>query len=192
MDLGQLLLFAPLLIAGAWLGYLIFRKDLASETLGKIISYFIGIVIILFAVKFFVTDMIIPWTNDILQESQSNTELIEFINSSEDIVTSSFNGEDVISTASQAVESAVEPASEIDILPTEVPAPAIEATAVPSTSSLVNPQPATTIHTVEAGENLFAISQMYGTDVQTLSDINNLNSCTIIPGQELIIPQSNS
>ena len=60
MDLGQLLLFGPLLIAGAWLGYLIFRKDLASETLGKIISYFIGIIIILFAVKFFVTDMIIP------------------------------------------------------------------------------------------------------------------------------------
>ncbi len=50
-------------------------------------------------------------------------------------------------------------------------------------------QPESTIHTVQAGENLFRISVSYGVTVESIVSANGLSDARLIyPGQSLIIP----
>lgn len=46
-------------------------------------------------------------------------------------------------------------------------------------------------HTVNKGESLYLISQIYKYPVETLKIINNLNGNLIYPGQKLVIPEKN-
>lgn len=45
-------------------------------------------------------------------------------------------------------------------------------------------------HTVKSGESLYVIARRYGTSVGSIKNANNLNSSTIIAGQEITIPGS--
>ena len=43
-------------------------------------------------------------------------------------------------------------------------------------------------YTVRNGNTLYGIAQFFGTTVRELTEANGLRSCTIYPGQELVIP----
>lgn len=45
------------------------------------------------------------------------------------------------------------------------------------------------IHTVNPGDTLFALCQRYGSDVETLKEVNGLKSDLIYPGQKIYIPK---
>ena len=85
-------------------------------------------------------------------------------------------------------------------LPTPTAAPKPAATPVPPTpTAQPQPQPTTaptaapssgpTVHTVQAGENLFRIALRYGTTVEAIASANGIaNPAMIYVGQELTIP----
>jgi LysM repeat protein len=61
---------------------------------------------------------------------------------------------------------------------------------IPATGGPVTPPPASGVHIVQSGENLFRIGLLYGFDVNTLAAANGLaNPNRIYVGQRLIIPQ---
>ncbi|MEZ4590584.1 MAG: LysM peptidoglycan-binding domain-containing protein [Chloroflexota bacterium] len=175
MDFLELLKFAPLILGFAFIAFLLFRKDaFSSFNLGKLITYFIGVLITFFVVGWFVDSFVFSWANDRLRSADNSAEFQEFKDRSEDIIDSSFNDE-TTTTAVQVDQPAVQ-VQTIVITATPVPVPGEQA------------RPGPTQYTVVAGDTLFGIAQRFSTSVNDIMVVNGLTSHTIIPGQVLNIP----
>lgn len=177
MDFLELLKFAPLILGFAFIAFLLFRKDpFSSFNLGKLITYFIGVVITFFVVGWLVDSFVFSWANDRLENADSSVEFQEFKDRSERIIDNSFN-EETNTTVSQ-------PRPTVVINPVQV-------TATPSpgsTDPVLRPEAGPTQYTVVAGDTLFGIAQRYHTTVNDIMVVNGLTSHTIMPGQVLNIP----
>lgn len=176
MDLAVLLNFAPLVI-GVMLAYhLIFKQKLPSESLGKIISYFVGIIIVFFAVSWLITTFLADWATDLLEAGTTSTEWQQFIDTSESVVDDVFTPPDN------------------NVPPTATPQPApVEV----NTNPPLNPgttaiEAAGNIsYTVQPGDTLTTIARRYNTTVDAIVALNNLASPNqILVGQVLLIPQT--
>ncbi|MEZ4593741.1 MAG: LysM peptidoglycan-binding domain-containing protein [Chloroflexota bacterium] len=178
MDFLELLKFAPLILGFAFIAFLLFRKDaFSSFNLGKLITYFIGVLITFFVVGWFVDSFVFSWANDRLENADTSVEFQEFKDRSEQIIDNSIN-EGTSSTSVQAQ-------------PTAVQVQTIVVTATPSPGSgdpVLRPESGPTQYTVVAGDTLFGIAQKFNTNVNDIMVVNGLTSHTIIPGQVLNIP----
>jgi LysM repeat protein len=183
MNLATLLAFAPLGIGLAWLGYLIFKKDLASKSLGNILTYFIGVIIIFIAVGWLIDFYVVSWANDRLQNANTNNELQQFINTSGNIIDSSFSG--------TGAGGGVPLAPTAQIIPIVVTAtPTVQGQTTLPPPDQARPEQQARTYVVVAGDNLFNIAQRFGTTVHAIKSANQLTYDTIYPGQVLIIPAS--
>ena len=72
-------------------------------------------------------------------------------------------------------------------VPTSTPSPTPMPTSTPSPTPLPTSTPQV-VHTVRAGDSLFAIAARYGTTVEAIMEANELTSQWIRVGQRLIIP----
>lgn len=157
-----------------------FRKELATQSLGKIISYFIGVVIIFLAIAWIVDSFFIPWVNARLLNASNSTELEQSINIIENVFDESFT------------ETGTAP------VPTPGPTPIIIfATPVPTVPGGGGGATAPTEsnngewpkqHVVQQGETLSSIGQIYGVTFEAIMQANGLSDWTIFPGQTLLIP----
>lgn len=182
MNLTELLKFLPLVI-GAFLAYhLIFKQQLPAKNLGAILTYFIGILIVFFAVSWLITTFLAGWASDLLQAGTSSQEWQQFINSSESVVEEAFSSEPRPNSAAATVVP-VAPSNQV-IIVTATPHPNPGVPAEAPDQPLVGP----TTYTVVAGDTLFAISRKYNTTVNAIMVANNLTSDVIHPGQVLVIP----
>lgn len=179
MDFLELLKFAPLILGFAFIAFLLFRKDpFSSFNLGKLITYFIGVLITFFVVGWLVDSFVFAWANDRLENADTSVEFQEFKNRSERIIDNSFNDNDSSTTVVQPQPTA----------PT-IPVIVVTATPVPgSTDPLIRPETGPTQYTVVSGDTLFGIAQRYKTTVNDIMVVNGLTSHTILPGQVLNIP----
>lgn len=177
MDFLELLKFAPLILGFAFIAFLLFRKDaFSSFNLGKLITYFIGVLITFFVVGWFVDSFVFSWANDRLENADTSVEFQEFKDRSEQIIDNSIN-ETNTSTS-------------IEVQPT-APVQTIVVTATPLPNSgdpVLRPEAGPTQYTVVAGDTLFGIAQQFNTTVNDIMVVNGLTSHTIIPGQVLNIP----
>ncbi len=177
MDFLELLKFAPLILGFAFIAFLLFRKDpFSSFNLGKLITYFIGVLITFFVVGWLMDSFVFSWANDRLENADTSAEFQEFKNRSERIIDNSFNDE----TTTTVVQPQAQPTAVIIVL-TPTPQPG-------STDPSARPQTGPTQYTVVAGDTLFGIAQRYNTSVNDIMVVNGLTSHTIIPGQVLNIP----
>ncbi len=178
MDFLELLKFAPLILGFAFIAFLLFRKDpFSSFNLGKLITYFIGVVITFFVVGWLVDSFVFAWANDRLENADSSVEFQEFKNRSERIIDNSFNEEN---NNTVVVQPQGQPTA-IVIVQTATPPPG-------STDPLVRPESGPMQYTVVAGDTLFGIAQRFHTTVNDIMVVNGLTSHTIVPGQVLNIP----
>lgn len=177
MDFLELLKFAPLILGFAFIAFLLFRKDaFSSFNLGKLITYFIGVLITFFVVGWFVDSFVFSWANERLENADNSVQFQEFKERSERIIDNSFNDE--------ANTMVIQPQ------PTAVITTQIVVTATPSPGSndtILRPE-GPTQYVVVAGDTLFGIAQKYHTTVNDLMVVNGLTTHTIIPGQVLNIP----
>lgn len=179
MNLTELLKFLPLII-GAFLAYhLIFKQGLPAKSLGAILTYFVGTLIVFVAVSWLITTFLAGWATDLLEAGTTSQEWEQFMNASENVVEDAFSSEPLPNSAAATVVP-VSPANQ-GVTPTITPHPN---PGVPAGSASVGP----TTHTVVAGDTLFAISQKYSSTVDAIMSANNLNSYIIQPGQVLNIP----
>lgn len=179
MNIGSLLIFVPLGFGIAWLFYLIFRANLATQPLGKIISYFVGVLIILLVIGVFI-DFFPAWALERLQNTQQSVQWQQFINESTGIIDESF---DTSPTGGVVAPTAV-------ILPT--PVPVIQATPVVGTPAAdpnqTDNRTGPVTYTIVTGDTLSGIATRFNTTVDAIMLANNLHSYTIYPGDTLLIP----
>ena len=180
MNFGQL---APLLVfaaALAWLGYLIFRKDLASRSLVNILTYFIGVIIIFLAVGWVVDFFLLSWANARLQNAESNPEWVDLVNTTDQILDRSF--------ADPGTEGNPSSVQVVPIVVTATPfygAPPVVITTVPNQAGPTSGR----TYTVMQGDTLSTIAPRFNTTVQAIMVANNITNPNLIyPGQVLNIP----
>jgi hypothetical protein len=175
MDFLELLKFAPLIIGFSFIAFLLFRKDaFSSFNLGKLITYFIGVLITFFVVGWFVDSFVFSWANDRLENADNSVQFQEFKDRSERIIDNSFSNE--------TNTTVIRPQ------PTTVITTQVVVTATPGSPNPVVRPEGPTQYTVVAGDTLFGIAQRYSTTVNDIMVVNGLTSHTIIPGQVLNIP----
>ncbi len=179
MNLAELLKFLPLAI-GAFLAYhLIFKQGLPAKSLGAILTYFLGAIIVFVAVSWLITTFLAGWATDLLEAGTTSPEWTQFMQASEDVVQDAFSNEPLPQTQ-----------------PTPVPAMPAAAPTTPPSNTAVPPDAAAsatgpTEYTVVAGDTLYGIAQKYSTTVNDIMIANGLTSYIIHPGQILRIPAGN-
>ncbi len=173
LNLGYLLWFIPL-VAGLVLAYhLIFKVQLPGQGLWKIVSYFIGIIIVLVGVYFIVAQIFASFTNELLDAGGSQ------------------EWQDVMSKSSAILDTAF--GTEIDSssnVPKATPAaPTIVVLTPTPVSDHGGNNPGTTVYyTVVQGDTLSSIAARFGTTVTAIMQANGLTSDLIYVGQVLLIP----
>lgn len=180
MHFGELAPLLLLIAALGWLGYLIFKKDLASRSLVNIITYFLGVVIIFFAVGWVIDYFLFDWANARLQNAENNPEWRELVNTTEQILDRSF-----VDPGTGGNPSSVQV---VPIVVTATPsfgAPPVVITVVPNQAGPTSGR----TYTVVAGDTLHKIAQQFGTTVDAIMIANDLTNPNLIyPGQVLNIP----
>ena len=184
MNFAQLLILIPLGIGVAWLFYLIFKQDLASKSLANILSYFLGVLIIVVVVGWLIDTMLPNWLNTRVQNARQSVELREFVD-----------------TTSNLIEDSVSPDnSGAVLLPAPTPInPALfpeQGQPTPSTGGLngqtgsADVQPNAGTHIVVSGDTLTTIAAQYGVTVAALREANSRYNDLIIIGEQLVIPSA--
>ncbi len=189
MSLSALLQFIPLAI-GLLIAYqLVIKQGLPSKGLGQILSYFLGILIIFFAIGWLINGYLARWANNMLQTATTSADLQQLMDTTESIFAEAFgtNTTTSVSIPAPAQQTQlVSPASQPLIVVTATPAPPgiilAPESAVPQNGG------GATQHIVAQGDTLSGISQAYGVALYDLMAVNNLTSYLIYPGQLLYIP----
>lgn len=185
MDFLELLKFAPMAIGLAWIVYLVFKQDFFKQgSLGKLFTYFVGIVIMFFAVGWLVDSFVFSWANDRLQNAESSVEFQQLKQRSERILDDAFNEEgDTVQAGPVAQPTAVQV---VPIVVTATPAPG---TPLDPGNSSGPTSRGPTQYTVQQGDTLTKIAQKFGTTVNDIMRVNGLTSANYIrAGQVLNIP----
>jgi hypothetical protein len=181
MDLAQLARFIPL-IAGVVLAYhLIFKQNLPSKNLGQIATYFIGILIVFFAVSLIITRFFAGWATELLEAGTNSDEWRQFIDASGSVVEDTFRSGGGSANQLQA-PTPVPPQFVIVLTPTPIPG----SVGIPLDPGGQPARPGQ--YTVAAGDTLYDIAARFGTTVDAIMRQNGLTSWTIYPGQVLNLP----
>ena len=174
LNLGNLLLFIPL-IAGLILAYhLIFKVQLPGQGIWKIVTYFIGIIIVLIGVYYIVAQIFASFTNELL-DAGASPEWQEVMYKSSGIIDSAFSTES--GSGSGGGAPPVTPTTPAIIILT--PTPSGSSGGGSSTS---------VYYTVVQGDTLSSIASRFGTTVSAIMRANGLTSDIIYVGQVLLIP----
>jgi hypothetical protein len=180
LNLGNLLLFIPL-IAGLILAYhLIFKVQLPGQGLWKIVTYFIGIVIVMVGVYFIVAQLFASFTNELL-DAGASPEWQQVMDKSEAIIDSAFGIDGSSSSGGGG-----------SYHPTATPPSVIVITATPHGGNGGGGSGSGggtgVYYTVVQGDTLSSIASRFGTTVPAIMQANGLTSDLIYVGQVLLIP----
>jgi hypothetical protein len=173
LNLGNLLLFIPL-IAGLILAYhLIFKVQLPGQGIWKIVTYFIGIIIVLLGVYYIVAQIFASFTNELL-DAGGSPEWQEVMYKSSAIIDSAFST-DTSSGSGGGAPPATPTTPTIIVL-------------TPTPSSSGGGSSTGVYYTVVQGDTLSSIASRFGTTVSAIMQANGLTSDIIYVGQVLLIP----
>jgi LysM repeat protein len=188
MDLVALLSFLPLIIAVFVIYHLIFKQQLPSKTIGAMLTYFLGIIIIFIAVTWLINSFLAGWALDMINEGR-RSEWQQVIRASENVFEDAFGGNNRTTSA---------PGTGVSPQPTLVQDPSVvivTATPRPGEAALgtdereTAPRTGTTQHTVVTGDTLYHLAKRYNTTINAIMQANGLTSHIIHPGQVLTIPE---
>ena len=192
MNLVELLKFAPLIIGGVLAYHLIFKQNLPSKNIGAILTYFIGIIIVFFAVSWLITTQLANWANDLLDVgTEGGTGWTEFVDDSEKVIDGAFSDTDSGSAQAPAptpVVQAVDSSGNGNSVVTDPPLG--QAGGSNGTSGIQTAPGVATSYTVAPGDTLNKVSRQYDVTVDQIRQVNGIppNSDHIIVGQILTIP----
>ena len=180
MNAGALVVLFLILIAIAWAFWLIFKRDLIGINLGKLLSYFAGVILTLLIVLWITSRFLPWWAVRLVRDTQQSPNAQELQDVSADLINQIIAGPGVVVTTATVVSP-----GPIIVTPTPTTSP-ISTPGANSIQSL--PLGGERTHTVQSGDTLYNISRRYGVTVDQLKQRNNLTSDMIRVGQQLIIP----
>ncbi len=182
MNAGALITLFFIAVAVIWGFWLIFKRDLLSQNIGKLVSYFAGVILTLLIVLW-ITSMFLPWWTVRLVENTRESENVQVLQQvGRDLWEEAMSSP---STVSEVTPEPTEPGESpgTGIIPTPTPTPQT------GESGAISGQSATGgTHVVQSGETLYSISRRYGVSVDVIKERNNLGNDNIQIGQELVIP----
>jgi len=186
MDLLVLLKFAPLVIGLALISFLLFRKDaFASFSLGKLLSYFLGVMITFFVVGWFVDSFVFSWINARVENADNSPQFVELKETSERIFDEAFSPPSAENAVTTVNNNAPGPSGGADTTTiTIVVTPTPEGLFALESTERDGPMQ----YTVVANDTLFGIAQRFNTSIDAIMVANGLTSNIIHPGQVLTIP----
>jgi len=194
MNLAILLQFIPLAIGLLVAYHLIMKEGLPNQSLGKILSYFVGILIVFAATSWLINSFFASWANGLLQTATTSTELQSLINTSGGIIDNAFSGEAGSGVNNVPVSGQTQQTNDTSntaiIVVTATPnvMNANPQTLPGSDNQDQSPQSGPIEHTVVQGDTLFGIAGRYGSTVNDIMIQNGLTSYIIRPGDKLTIP----
>lgn len=191
MNLTRLLQFIPLIV-GVFLAYhLIFKLQLPSKSIGAIITYFIGIIIVILALTWILSTFLPDFANNLLSLGRDGSSgWGEFINGTTEVVEESIPGitnGDPVPSGSRSTPTTVD---NVIIVTPISPAPPTDNVIVGGPGSELQDAAGRQIHVVVAGDTLLSISRLYNVPVENIRIANGIPAYSdlIMVGQELIIP----
>lgn len=182
MNLTELLSFIPLII-GAFLAYhLIFKQNLPGKNLGQIVTYFIGVVIVLLVLGWLILRFLPGWVGNLINAgTDPSSDWTEVIDDSENIFEDAFGS-----------EPAANPTAQPTAVQVLVPVTVAPNNSVPTDGgiNLESLETGPTTYTVVAGDTLNSIARRFGVTVNDLRAANGIpqSSALIQVGQQLTVP----
>jgi LysM repeat protein len=173
LNLGGFITIIFIVFAIMWGFWLIFKRDLLSLNLTKLISYFLGVILTLIVVGWITSEFLPWWTLRLVNNTRDSTEI------------------DQLQEAGQALwDEAVRGTPSITIVPPPQPtvSPLSSAPRSNPNAGASSADVGGATYTVQAGDTLYSISRRYNTTVEALKARNGLTSNLISPGQQLSIP----
>ncbi len=177
IEIFALILFV---LGVAWVLWLIFKHNILSQGVGKLMSYFVGVVITLIAVMLILT-MVVPWWARKMLTDTKNSRNVQVVESTMREIWQ----EAVSSNQPAVVATAVPVATQQSSFQQPVIQPTPGGPGTVSGQSLTTGE---TTHVVQSGETLYQLKVKYGVSVDAIKQRNSLTSDTINVGQSLIIP----
>ena len=182
MNTGALVVLFFVAFAIAWAFWLIFKLNLSNINLGKLLSYFVGVILTLLVVLW-ITSWFLPWWAVRLVQGTRQSATVQELQ---------------VAGAELLKEIAAAPGTVITVAPVIPPQqPPIVVTATPTISPLPTPETGSIqslqfgterTHIVQSGDTLYNISRRYGVSVEQLQQRNNITGNIIRVGEQLIIP----
>jgi len=180
MNAGALVVLFLVLVAIAWAFWLIFKSKLVGENLGKLLSYFAGVILALLIVLWITSRFLPWWAIRLVRDTQQSPNAKELQAVSAELINQIVVGPGVV------VTSAPVPTQQPIIV---TPVVTVSPVSTPGTSSIQSvPLGGEQTYTVQQGDTLYNISRRYGTTVDQLKQRNGIVGDMIRVGQQLIIP----
>ena len=182
MNLTELLNFIPLIIGGFLAYHLIFKQNLPGKNLAQILTYFVGVVIVLLALGWLMLSFFPGWVQDLLDAgTDPGSNWTEVIDDSEQIFDNAFGSDAAETQATAQPTTAVQVLVPVTVAPNTIPADGVNLESLSGSS---------TTYTIVLGDTLSSIARRFGVTVDALRTANGIAPGTsqIIAGEELIIP----
>jgi len=181
MNAGALVVLFLIAFAIAWAFWLIFKLNLSEINLGKLLSYFAGVILTLLVVLW-ITSWFIPWwAVRLVQGTRQSATVQELQVAGAELLKEIAGTPGIVITTAPIIP----PQDPIVVTPT----PTISPLNTPVVGSIQSvPLGGERTHTVQSGDTLYNISRRYGVTVEQLRQRNNLTGDMIRVGQQLIIP----
>lgn len=175
MNIEAIITLFLIVVGLVWGFWLIFKRDLMQNQIGKLLSYFLGVVVTLLLVMWLASQFL-PWWAVRLVQNTTDSPNVKALT---DVSTELWN-----ELGNPSINLTPEPTQ-----PPVSPGPGTSPVAVPQgSSSQTVPLSGTRTHVVQQGDTLYRLSRLYGTSVDAIKQRNNLTDDTIKIGQTLIIP----
>lgn len=174
MNLEKFIILALIIIGGVWAFWLIFKRDLMQNQVGKLLSYFMGVIVTLLIVMAMVAWFLPWWATQLIENTNESTYVKELQEASSTLWNDLGDGDVVVG----------EPDPGINV----TPSPTISPLSPQISQSQTSPTCGTRIYTVAPKDTLYSLSNRYGTTVEALMKCNDLPNNTIYIGQQLIVP----
>ncbi|MBN1877664.1 MAG: LysM peptidoglycan-binding domain-containing protein [Anaerolineae bacterium] len=180
MNIEVLIAVFFIAVAIVWAFWLIFRKDMFSINLSKLLFYFAGVILTLLLVAWMTVKFLPWWAVQLVEDTTNSQDVKDLQTISQQLWDSATNAESTITKSTPIPPQPTSVAPSTDTTPVAPqPTPAAETGAG---------QSAERTHTVQTGDTLYKLSQQYGVSVDAIRQRNNLTGDTIKVGQTLIIP----
>ncbi len=181
MNAGAVVVLFFVAFAIAWAFWLIFKLNLGNISLGKLLSYFAGVILTLLVILLITSQFLPWWAVRLVRGTQQSATVQELQVAGAELL------RDIASTPGVVITTApvILPQQPIVVTPT----PTISPLTTPGTDVIQSlPLGGERTHIVQSGDTLYNISRRYGVTVDQLRQRNNIAGDMIRVGQQLIIP----